>query len=45
MKLSHVLGAVCNARLSLFGITSAQAVLIGRLPLTVGGTGYQAYYN
>ena len=44
MKKSHLLGMVCIAILSLSCI-SANAALVGRLPLTSGGIDYQAFYD
>jgi hypothetical protein len=48
MKKSHLLGAVCACVLVIVTTTTlANSVLPleGRLPLTQGGTDYQAYYD
>ena len=45
MKRSRLIGASFAAVFTLGFITSAQAMLVGRLPATVGGTDYQAYYD
>jgi hypothetical protein len=44
MKKSHLLGAVCAVLFSLITV-SVNATLHGRLPLTPGGTDYQAAYD
>jgi hypothetical protein len=44
MKKMRLLGAVCACLLTLIATTS-QAALIGVLPLTSGGTNWQAYYD
>jgi len=44
MKKSHLLGAMCAVLFSLITV-SANATLHGRLPLTPGGTDYQAAYD
>ena len=44
MKKSHLLSAVCAVLFSLITV-SANAALHGRLPLTPGGTDYQAAYD
>ena len=44
MKKSHLLSAVCAVLFS-FITVSANATLHGRLPLTPGGTDYQAAYD
>jgi len=44
MKKSHLLSAVCAVLFSLITV-SANATLHGRLPLTLGGTDYQAAYD
>ena len=44
MKKSRLLGAVCAAVL-IFITMSANAALVGRLPITPGGTDYQAAYD
>jgi len=44
MKKSRLLGAVCAVLFSLITV-SANATLHGRLPLTPGGTDYQAAYD
>ena len=44
MKKSRMLGAVCAVLFS-FITVSANATLHGRLPLTPGGTDYQAAYD
>lgn len=44
MKKSHLIGALCA---SVFGFISmsSHATLVGVLPLTPGGTNYQAFYD
>ena len=44
MKKSCLLGALCAALFTFFTV-SANAALVGRLPLTPGGTDYQAAYD
>ena len=44
MKKSRLLGALC-AVLFTFITVSANAALLGRLPLTPGGTNFQAAYD
>jgi len=44
MKKSHLIGGVCAVLFS-FITVSANATLHGRLPLTPGGTDYQAAYD
>ena len=44
MKKLHLLGAVCAVLFTVITV-SAHASLVGRLPLTPGGTDYQAAYD
>ena len=44
MNKSHLLGAVCAFLFALMAM-SANAALVGRLPATLGGSDYQAYYD
>ena len=44
MKNSRFIGVVCAILFSIITV-SANAALVGRLPLTPGGTDYQAAYD
>ena len=44
MNRSRLLGALCACVISVISVPS-NAALIGRLPMTEGGTDWQAYYD
>ena len=45
MKKIHIIGVLCLCAIAFQNISTVNASLVGRLPVTPSGTNYQAVYD